>query len=457
MKTKTEEKIAGEAGEYFEDWLEGLSRATATQYLYHFKRFLGWLGMDAQELYERHRDNLASSEPIKKMWLGKRVTGYQKHMRDELGYSIEGEASGTVLIVQKAVVGFLKSVGIEDLPGKGRIKVRVDEIPNIPKGDLRRVFNATGSYKNRAFIHFAKDAGLRTGDITNLPLGIRGDGLSTAAGMMGELTLLEAIGDETVEFFTFEWKTQKTSLMANPAIGPEALEALREWMRHRTEKLGLPARDSDPMFCTEKTRKGFTTKKGKEVKGTNAGEYMDESNMSVIFGQLVAKAGLKETGVSIHSLRKYHKTNLEAGGCPTSWANKMQGRKGVGTGGIYTKPNPKQLLGMYAKAYHAIRVLGGGEPTTRDEIALEALRAVATTFGIDPARLVIGEVSAAAEIDLLKGAIEAVQRPGVLDVIRTEQPVQLVIEEGDLQKHLDAGWRFKATLNNGSRKVIVEK
>jgi len=34
----------------------------------------------------------------------------------------------------------------------------------------------------------------------------------------------------------------------------------------------------------------------------------------------------------------------------------MQGRKGEGTGGAYTKPNPEQLIDVYSKAYHALQL-----------------------------------------------------------------------------------------------------
>ncbi|MCW4050459.1 MAG: tyrosine-type recombinase/integrase [Candidatus Bathyarchaeota archaeon] len=457
MENRKEGEITGDAGEYFIDWLEGLNPETATQYLRHFRQFLGWLGTDSQSLYERHRDNLASGEPIRRMWLGKKVTDYMRHMRDELGYSIEGEASGGVLVVQKATAGFLKSVGIEGLPGKRAIKVRVDEIPNIPKQDLTKVLNATGSYKNRAYIHFAKESGLRTGDVTNVPLGVKGD---AAAGR--QMTLLEAIADETVEFFTFEWKQQKTGRKANPAIGPEALAALREWHRHRTERLAISTEEGDPLFCVEKTRTGYTTKGGTEVKGTTAGDLMDESNMSVVFGQLVRKAGLKGTKVSIHSLRKYHKTNLEAGGCPTSWVNRLQGRKGVGTGGTYSKPDPGQLLEMYAKAYPRLRATETVGGATREEMALEAMRAVAMTYGIDTTKIRIAKEYAGPEdeIEALREAVEGAQSGGLkIDLLRGKaiETTQKIVPEDELEKWLAEGWRFKSSLNNGSGKCVIEK
>jgi len=442
-------KITGEAGEYFIDWLGGLNPETAAHYVLHFEKFLGWLGMDAQSLYERHRDNLATGEPIRRMWLGKKVTEYMKHMRDELGYSIEGEASGTVLVVQKAVAGFLKSVGIEELPGRRSIKVRINEIPNIPRQDLAKVLNATGSFKNRAYIHFAKDSGLRTGDITNVTLGARGHAMGG-----GGMTLLEAIKDEAVEFFTFEWRQQKTGRKANPAIGPEALGALREWHRHRTETLGLPARNDDHLFCITRTRKGHTTSRGTEVKGVAAGERMSTSNMGTVFGQLVAKAGLKGTKASIHSLRKYHKTSLESGSCPTSWVNRLQGRKGDGTGGVYTKPDPTQLLEMYARSYNRLTIAEAGVSEERvqtlEEELAETRRAFETLKDATVGRMM--RQLEAAGVDASKTPHEIAAEMGIVGEAETEQRV---IEEEELVARLSDGWRFVSALNG--TKVVVER
>ena len=468
VNKKMSGRVTGEAGEYFREWLGGLDPDTMSQYLRYFERFLEWLGTDAQELYERHRDNLASGEPIRRMWLGKKVTEHQRHMRDELGYSVEDEdgkpvATGSVLVIQKAVAGFLESVGIKGLPGRGRIKVRIEEIPGISRDQLNAVLNATGSYKNRAYILFGKDAGLRTGDITNIPLGARGDALTKGMELREGTALREAIDDPDVEYFTFEWKQQKTGRIANPAIGPEAFGGLREWARYRAERLGLPAGDGDPLFCIEKTREGHTTKRGIEVKGTRAGGRMDESNMSVVFNQLVRKAGLEAAGISIHSLRKFHKTNLEAGGCPESWVNRMQGRKGIGTGGTYSKPDSRQLLTMYMNTYPELTI--AERPRLAKEAALEALRAVARTYGIDPLKLRIERLSEGAaaedEMRLLEGEIRSMrgeEGPRLRRLGERQRGTeQRVVAEGELQRYLDEGWRFAAALNNGSGKVIVER
>ena len=460
------ERLVGETGAYFEDWLDSnVDPETARLYRYYFNKFTNWLSMDTEELYKKHRDNLKSDEPIKRLWLSKKITEYMKCMRDKLGYSTEDErgnvfATRTVLIVPTAVVAFFKSVGIEEIAGSTTIPVLIEEIPKATKEQLRKMVDASGSYKTKSYIIFAKDSGLRTGDITNLPIGIVGDALTKINSLVKDISLIEAIEDPNIEYFTFEWKQQKTGRLANPAIGPESFDMLKEWIRYRTEKQRLSINNEEPLFCIERTRKRYTTKRGREVKAIKAGDWMDESNMGVIFQQLRDKAGLKDTGISIHSCRKTHKTNLEAKEVPTSWVNKMQGRKGVGTGGVYTKPEPKQLLIMYKKGYDGLRIYKI-EKTAKIEHA-KTLATVAREMGVDEKTVQkMMELFDAGKMTLdefrkrvSEKIDEARKRLSEKTKEKSENNV-MVIKEDELENHLNHGWTFKAVLPSG--RILIER
>jgi hypothetical protein len=64
-----------------------------------------------------------------------------------------------------------------------------------------------------------------------------------------------------------------------------------------------------------------------------------------------------------------HTTQLGYGGVPITWINKMQGRRGDGTQGTYTKPNPIELIEMFKRGYPT---LSGIEVDTSE---VETLRA----------------------------------------------------------------------------------
>lgn len=273
------------------------------------------------------------------------------------------KCSGVAKTVEKAVNLFFTANEVDFNMGSHAVTLETEEIPNISKPCLRLVLSVTGSFKTSAYALFAKDARLRTSDVTALPVGI-----------LEKADYVEGVDGH--QYATFEWKQKKTGRIANPAVGPEALNAVDLWMKYRTKKLGLSDSSTDPLFCTERTRKGYTTKNGVEVPGTRAGDWMKDSTMGVVFGQLVRKAGVEPdplTGKlpSIHSLRKFHKTSLEYRGCPTSWVNKMQGRKGEGTGGRYTRINPMQLVEVYSQAYEGLEIYVA-EPESEEVKQLQA-------------------------------------------------------------------------------------
>ena len=113
-----------------------------------------------------------------------------------------------------------------------------------------------------------------------------------------------------------------------------------------------------------RSRKGFVDKNGREVKANEKGGFADLGSFSAAFSRYVKEANIKPASgekkkPSIHSLRKHHKTNLEYAGVPTSWVNKIQGRAGDGSGQVYTRPNPQQLIEMYYRGYDELRIEGG--------------------------------------------------------------------------------------------------
>jgi integrase len=353
--------IVGEPGEYFTDYLRGLDPETAQQYKYHFLRFLKWVELDTKELYYTHLENLKSDIPLKRMWVGRQVRKYQEYMRDELGYSVKDEqgniagASGSVIIVRKVVLGFFRCLGVSDIALNGRIETVIGEIPIITHDQLRTLLEATGNLRNRAIILTAKDSGLRESDLIRIKVS----------------HVKEALDNPDLEFITFEilpWKNRKKSkIRANPCLGPESLEAIRRWMKYRKKK-EIPTSDELPLFCTLKNKKGSTTKRGTVKPSTKAGDWLKDGTPGTMFYYLVRKVSLENTGISIHSCRKFLQTNLEWSQVTPNWINKITGRKGRGTSGIYSKPNPVQLIEAYRKGYSNLSLNGDASKAEIQEI-----------------------------------------------------------------------------------------
>ncbi len=354
-RIKSSPRLKGDSWEYYESWLKGLALPTQENYLRTFVKFLDWMDTDTESLYEFYLEMIKDEDPRKRKKLGMLVVKYQKHLMEAKGFK-----SATTQTVIKSIKGFFKSNELPfDFKGE-KLPDDAMEITNISTDQFRQILYVTGSYKIKAYMLFARDSGLRTGDITTLPIRV----------------VRDALDDPSIEYFTFEVKQRKTGKIATPVIGSECLDALRAWMVHRVKVLKISIEDGDPLFCVEKNKTGFTDKSGRYVREIVIGDWMGDTNMGVAFNSLVKKANIKpltgETKLpSLHSLRKYHWTTLQYVGIPTTWVEKMQGRVGVGTGGIYTKPNPDQLIEMYKKGYPALSGIDEDQHDKIDKLTQE--------------------------------------------------------------------------------------
>ncbi|MBA7613300.1 hypothetical protein ES703_20546 [subsurface metagenome] len=345
---KESPRLEGDSWMYFEGWLKEKSPQTKVHYLNYLIGFMEWIDTDTEGLYELYKEMTSDTDTRKKKKMGMLVVDYQNHLIETKG--IKGGTSNTVSM---AVKGFFDANELIFKRGE-RLTHDTVETPNISLEQISKVLSATGSYKIKANIKVSRDSGLRTADVANLPIRV----------------VRAPLDDPDISYHTFECKQKKTGKIANPVLGPDSLESLRKWMNYRVNTLEISAEDGDPLFCVESYRKGYTKKSNNYVNEVVKGDKMDDSNMSVIFYQLVRKADLKpligNTRLpSIHSLRVFHKTTLEYSGVPTSWVNKMQGRAGEGTGGTYTKPSPEQLIEMFKRGYP--KICGIPSTTKEDE------------------------------------------------------------------------------------------
>lgn len=338
------ERKMGRSWAEYENWLEYKSSNTVRQYVPAFEKFLEWIDLDTEGLYDFHVQKLKSEDLRDRKNLPRKVREYQRILMVEKGFAIT-----TVKTVEKAVRGFFEanelpfSMNGESLSvwaEKQGLDLAIKGSEKVTREELKLLLEMTNNYRDKSIITFLKDSGLRVSDLVDLKIG---DIRSALDGR---------------EFFTWTMRIKKTRRYADPCLGPDAIRYLKLWMDKRPD-YGLSNDDDDLLYVALERKSGYlNTSTGKTIKTTEVGDSLSSRSFATIFYNVVKRAGLKRR-ISAHSTRKFLQTELEYGGMPPEWVDKLTGRKTPGTSGIYRKPNPAQLIDLYSKAYHRISLEGG--------------------------------------------------------------------------------------------------
>jgi site-specific recombinase XerD len=224
------------------------------------------------------------------------------------------------------------------------LRMRRDDYPRgdslghraITKMEIRRMLEHA-SIGVRALIHVLKDSGLRVSDVASLTLEYLQPGLRNG-----------------YEFIPINIITQKNKVQARTWIGPEAVDALHDYLdrrRHGSRKIPPEnVTDASPLFRTR----------------TRTVRPLSRSGMSSSISHMAERIGLGNQ-VSAHSFRKYFQTRMESAGVSPDWIDQIVGRKLMGVRGHYSLPKTRELFHAYQQGYDALRV--NEEIATRSDIA----------------------------------------------------------------------------------------
>jgi site-specific recombinase XerC len=368
MGIEEKDRFLGESWIYFIGELNGMNSETAKVYLRYMSRYLEETDQTSEEFYNYVIEHLEHEDRRKMKKLSQEFEMFYRALISEKGLHVQ-----TVLNYQNAVLKFLEANML-----KSRLQYRVrfngdmkrvhpESFENMGKdkaesSEIRKLIHYQGEPRNISVIFTMRDTGLRVSDISLLQIKhIQG-----------------IIDDPNLEWYSFEITPKKnlkqtTPLKANPVMGPECVEALRRWLEVREEKYGLDKTDPNGyVYCAVYD----------SLKGTRKGEPVHPTTFSNMIRNTRKKAGISKA-ISPHSLRKTHSTNLVGAGVPERWVNVMQGRKGIGSQGIYQKPNSEELITVYREAYHALRLDGKSQSDELDELRrqIEKEKAVNVDLG----------------------------------------------------------------------------
>ncbi|MCW3991061.1 MAG: hypothetical protein NWE88_13425 [Candidatus Bathyarchaeota archaeon] len=271
---------AGTPEEEFEKALVALAPTTRSRYRGYFKAFCEEMNTTPQKLYDfalstYRSEKTAERLAMKKAWIGfydsllakgvhpNYAAGYRKALNKFL------EANGL-----PKVIG-----GVKTVQYKGQSRIKPDEV--------RRVLALPMSERLRALILVLDQSGIRCSDVELLTI--------------EEFKLARTGYMNDKEFRTWRkpMTSQKTGVNIPVCLGPEAIEAIKNYIK---------TREGGPIFLREKGMFHWTTDdNGDRVKTTGRtekGSRMDRHNISMSIWSLVKP--LREEGlrVSAHSFRK---------------------------------------------------------------------------------------------------------------------------------------------------------
>ncbi|HKZ40706.1 MAG TPA: hypothetical protein VJ044_07070, partial [Candidatus Hodarchaeales archaeon] len=175
-------------------------------------------------------------------------------------------------------------------------------------------------------------------------------------------------------------------------------------------------------------------------------------------GLRTAKDGIRHEFQQVHGFRKFFKSVAERH-VKSIYVELLLGHS-MGVTDSYMKPTFEEMIHEYSKAIPALTILSR-EEITRDDIehlkkeaALEAMRAVASGFGLDPMKVRIEkekelgrEVKGEEEMELIKNEMKKIREP--------QPDPQMTVKEKELETYLKDGWQFVSVLP--SQKILIRK
>lgn len=256
--------------------------------------------MSPEELYELRLKHLSSPDPRDRRVIEGLVTTSMKELQDV------GKSASTVRRLSKAVTSFFKSQNLEfKLRPREQPVTRYNSQRVMLKSQILTLFDRVGEehrLRNRAIILVLKDSRLRVSDLCSLNV--------------GDYTKARMVTNEVGEPFQIlePFEVVKTGVLACVHLGPESVKTV-DLYQEQLEKEEGELRPNDPLF-----------------KNWEGGRHSPSVMRSLIW-KLAEKLD-ESFKVSAHSLRKFHRTQLEGAGMPEAWVKRLQGK----AANVYSRP-----------------------------------------------------------------------------------------------------------------------
>jgi len=334
--------------------------AVGTQYLYLKALYTFCLryGMSPRQVFEARHEEVTSRDPLKMgrvrdmiIQIMKELNtgefqGWPPEARDLLisrnqMKTLKSRSAGTCRQIGKAMTFFFETFGeAYEISIKPKDKPRGDTagqryIAAEAIAEASRHGGRENPHRNTAILLFLKDTGIRRGDLKQLTI--------------RDYREARVAENEHGEMFKAwrDLRTEKMGITARIHQGPESIEAIDRYLR-----VEHPRPEPDQPLFMQYDKKLKNT--GKDPYGPISGGAAGLSVKRMIRLALGPDA-YKRSG---HSLRKYHKTRLEAANVDEDWILIMQGK----APDDYSVPPDRDLMDAYMRGYDELRVFKASTP-----------------------------------------------------------------------------------------------
>jgi len=355
------------------------------------------------------------------------------------GYLKEGKAVMAKQI-QIAVRGFFEA-NDRELKFKRTDRVRrvLKKINNeiiLSKEEVYRIADATRQLRDKAIILCLYQSGVRVGCLCGWTVGMVKSQLYPKVKVPVYIKVTNQVDTKLTGYGLPYYHT---------FLHKEAAETLRAYLDERMENEGA-LKDSGYLFAPLSR---------KAVK-----RAVDKGRILYIVKAAVKAIGIDPKKVWTHTLRKTFRKVLYQSGMDPDMAEAIMGHKLAGSKGSYFDYHDMdEIAANYMKANFSRATVAITDETVKEIRRQQLRRDMKELYGLDLEEVLKPRVARLnrpltvdEELETLEGKVRE-----LWGMKQTRNREQKVIHERELEKHLAKGWRFSASLNNGSGKVIVEK
>jgi integrase len=255
------------------------------------------------------------------------------------------------------------------------------------------------------------------------------------------------------------------------ALGMEAIEYIKRMMKQRME-WGEPLDDESWLFRSYRTFQPGTRNPIPLAKNSKSAP-LGRGKLNLIIRRAAERTGIQKAvrrlkdnksqhEIHLHAFRRYWKYQMRKAGInDDEFLNYIMGHVPPYEG-AYDKYTEDLVIKLYQQASPYLSLTRAEEEITKvkEEAALEALRQLARTFGVDPAKIRIERESMSAEEEI--SAIQAEIKRFIEQALRLRKNSSnnnhhesRIVSEKHLESYLKAGWEFQAQISG--KKYVVRR